>query len=426
MGILSSFNIGISGLKASGNAMNVTGDNIANSGTFGYKASRAEFQDLISRSLKGVEGGDQMGTGSKLAHITPMFTQGPITRTDRVTDLAINGGGFFVVDAEFGRGYTRDGSLRFDKEGNLVTGDGEAIMGYKADENGQITNSMRKIKLGNTTIPAKGTDKVQLMMNLDSRAKNLEFNPEDPEKTSNYNTTVAVYDNQGTERLVRMFFNRGEGNNWTFRAMVDGKDAAEGQEGKLMQMASGTLVFNSKGALDEVQEGENSFNFAGGAAPEQKILFDFGKTIKEGGNGLDASTQYGSRSTVSRTVQDGYTAATLASTSFNDDGVLTAFYDNGITKDIYRIAVAKFENNEGLRKMGRNLLKETRKSGQAALGHPGVDGRGTILSKSIELSNVDIADEFINLINSQRNFQANTRTITTADQMLQEILNIKR
>ena len=135
---------------------------------------------------------------------------------------------------------------------------------------------------------------------------------------------------------------------------------------------------------------------------------------------------YGSRSTVTRTTQDGYSAATLASTSFNDDGVLTAFYDNGITKDIYRMAVAKFENNEGLRKMGRNLYKETRKSGQAALGHPGVDGRGTVMSKSIELSNVDIADEFINLINSQRNFQANTRTITTADQMLQEILQIKR
>ncbi len=426
MGVLGSFNIGISGLRAAGDSMSVTGDNIANAGTFGFKRSRAEFQDLIARSLKGVEGGDQMGTGSKMAHITPMFTQGTINRTDNTTDLAINGGGFFTIETEFGRGYTRDGAFRFDKDGNLTTADGEFVLGFKADEDGKITNSLKKINLGNTTIPASETKQVKMLLNLDSREQVIEFNPEQAEKTSNYNTTVAVYDNVGTERLVRLYFNKTEDNNWTYRAMVDGADAQGGEPGKLVQMASGTVKFNEKGLLQEVSENENSFNFNKGAGADQKIVFDFGKTIANGGNGLDAATQYGSRSTVSRHTQDGFGAATLSSVSFNDDGVLTAFYDNGVTRDLSQIAVGKFENNEGLRKMGRNLFKETRKSGQAAIGHPGFDGRGTVLSKSIELSNVDIADEFINMMNSQRNFQANTRTITTADSMLQEILNLKR
>lgn len=426
MSVLGSFSTGISGLKASGQSMSVIGDNIANAGTFGFKRSRAEFQDLISRSLKGVEGGDNIGTGTKLAHVTPMFSQGTISRTENATDLAVSGGGFFTIKTEFGRGYTRDGAFRFDKEGYLTTSDNEYVLGYKADNNGQITDSLQKINLGNTTIPANGTSKVNVMMNFDARAKVKEFDAANPETTSNFNTTMSVYDNVGTERLVRLYFNKVDGQNWTYRGMIDGKDAEGGKEGEMIQMASGSLTFNDKGLLDEVREESNSFNFNQGAKQDQKIKFNFGETLKNGGDGSGAATQYGSRTSIARHTQDGYKAATLASVSFNDDGVLTAFYDNGITKDLTQIAVAKFENNEGLRKMGRNLFKETRKSGQAAIGHPGYDGRGQILSKSIELSNVDIADEFIELMNAQRNFQANTRTITTADKMLEEILNIKR
>jgi flagellar hook protein FlgE len=406
--------------------MGITGDNIANAGTTGFKASRGEFQDLIARSLKGVEGGDNMGTGTKLAHITPMFTQGTVKRTDNPTDLAINGGGFFVVESESGRSYTRDGSFRFDKEGFMTSADGEPILGFRSDKNGKITNNLQKISLGSTTVPAKASEEVKMNMNLDVRAQKIEFDPERPEETSNFNTTVAVYDNVGTERLVRLFFNRDDKNSWTYRAMVDGKDAEGGEEGKMVEMAAGNLKFNDKGLLDQIEESSNSFNFNAGAKQDQKIKLFFGKPIQEGGDGLGGSTQYGSKSTIARHSQDGYAASTLSGVSFNDDGVLTAFYDNGSTKDLSQVALAKFENNEGLRKMGRNLFRETRKSGQAAVGGPGFDGRGRIASKSLELSNVDIANEFIDLMNSQRNFQANTRTISTADKMLQEIINIKR
>ncbi len=132
MGILSSFNIGVSGLNAAGSSMSVIGDNIANAGTFGFKGSRAEFQDVLAKSLKGIDGGDQIGSGTKLAHITPKFTQGSIERTENITDLAVNGNGFFAVESPGGRGFTRDGSFHFNKEGQLINGDGFKVLGLSS------------------------------------------------------------------------------------------------------------------------------------------------------------------------------------------------------------------------------------------------------------------------------------------------------
>jgi flagellar hook protein FlgE len=427
MSILSSFNIGVSGLNAAGSSMGVIGDNIANAGTFGFKSSRAEFQDMLANSLKGIDGGDQMGSGTRLAHITPQFIQGSIARTQNITDIAINGNGFFQVDAPFGKGYTRDGAFHFDKDGYMVNGDGYRVQGFQPDEKGKaITNKMSAIKLGNTTIAATATSEVGFSLNLDSRENAKKFDPNNPDKTSNFNTSVTVYDNVGTARLMTVYFNKLQDGNWEYHGMVDGADATNGIPGKMVEMANGQLKFNSKGQLDEEVPGLNSFNFNKGAAQGQKIALNFGESLKEGGTGLNAATQFGSKSSVARHTQDGSSAATLSSMSFNDDGVLTAVYDNGEQRTLGQVAVAKFENNEGLFKTGKNLFKETRKSGQAAMGKPGADGRGEVLSKSIEQSNVDIANEFIALMGAQRNFQANTRTITTSDQMLQEVLNIKR
>jgi len=426
MGILRSFNIGVSGLTATGQGMGVIGDNIANAGTNGFKSSRAEFQDVLATSLKGIDGGDQFGAGTKLAHIKSVMTQGDVSRTDSVTDLAINGDGFFKIEAPFGNGFSRDGSMHFNKDGELVNSDGYKIIGFQANGDGSITNKEGPIKLGNTTIAARATEEVKVNMNLNSLDDIKEFNIEDPEATSNFSNSMTIYDNVGTPRLVTVYYNKNENNNWTYRALVDGKDAEGGEEGTMVEMASGNLIFNNKGQLQEEVENNNSFNFNKGAAPDQKIKFDFGISVAEGGTGLEASTQYGSGSAVARHTQDGASAATLASMSFNDDGILTAVYDNGESKNISQVAVAKFENNEGLFKVGKNLFKESRNSGQAAMGKPGEAGRGEVLSKSIELSNVDIANEFVSLMTAQRNFQANAKTLTTADQMLQEVLNIKR
>lgn len=426
MGILRSFNIGVTGLQAQGAGMGVIGDNIANAGTNGFKSSRAEFQDVLATSLKGIDGGDQFGAGTKLAHIKQIMSQGDVARTDVSTDLAINGNGFFAVKAPFGSGYSRDGSMHFNKDGELVNSDGYQVLGFKYNEKGEPTNKMESIKLGSATIPAESTTKVGLSMNIDSRADVKQFNIEKPDDTSNFNTSVTVYDNIGTPRIVNIYFNKLSNNNWEYRALVDGKDAEGGEEGKMVEMASGTLKFDDKGRLSEEVENSNAFNFNKGAQPGQKIEFDFGKAISEGGDGREASTQYGSTSTVSKTTSDGFEAATIGSLSFNDKGVLTAVYTNGESREVAQIGVAKFENNEGLFKMGRNLFKESKASGEVSMGRPGEGGRGEVLSRSIELSNVDLANEFVSLMNSQRNFTANAKALTTADQMLQEVLNIKR
>jgi flagellar hook protein FlgE len=183
MGILSSLQTGISGLEASGSGMSVISDNIANSGTNGFKYSSAEFQDVLSKSLKGIDGGDQIGAGVKLAHIKPLFSQGSIKRTDNITDLAINGNGFFRVKAPFGPGYTRDGSLHFNKDGVLVNSDEYHVMGYEAKEDGTISEKVGTVRLGNTTIPARATEKVKISMNLDSREEIKQFNPEKADDT---------------------------------------------------------------------------------------------------------------------------------------------------------------------------------------------------------------------------------------------------
>lgn len=425
MSILGSFNVGITGLNSIGGGMEVIADNIANAGTYGFKSSRPEFQDVLASSLKGIDGGDQIGAGTKLSHVKPMFTQGSLVRTQNVTDLGINGNGFFAVDAPFGRGFTRDGSFNFDKEGMLTTGDGYPVIGFPADETGKITSKVGAIKLGSTTIPAHATSKLTVQMNLDSRADIQKFDPEKSLKTSNYNTGIVIYDNVGTARLATVYFNKTAENKWEYHALIKGEDSTKGGT-KEVEMANGEIEFTDKGVLKKLTQKQNSFNFNKGAAPDQKIEFNFGTTLEEGGNGLDSATQYGSPTAVSRHSQDGASAATLASLSFNDAGILTAVYNNGEARDIAQIAIAKFENNEGLFKVGKNLYKDTRRSGQAALGKPTEQGRGEVLAKSVEESNVDIAAEFVNLMRSQRNFTANTRTITTSDQMLQEILNIKR
>jgi len=420
-----SFNIGITGLAANGQSMSITGDNIANAGTTGFKASRAEFQDILAVSLKGVAAGGQIGAGTRLGHVKVLHGQGDVTRTDSNTDLAINGEGFFIVDAPFGSGYTRDGSFHFNKSGELVTGDRYKVLGFEYRD-GKKTTLLKPISLTNANIQAKATKEIELSMNLDTRVKPLEFDSRDAEATSHFSSGLAVYDNLGTQRLVTLYFNKIEDNQWEYHAMVDGTDAADGKKGELVEMGAGRLQFDDNGLLKEEIESKNSFNFSDGARPGQKIKINFGKSLTEGGDGLRAITQYGIKSNVARHTQNGFSAGTLANLAFDDKGVMTAAYTNGELREIAQVALAKFEDKEGLFKMGKNLYKRTRTSGQAAVGGPEEAGRGEILSKSLELSNVDLAKEFVALMTQSRNFKANGKVITTADEMAQEVLTLKR
>lgn len=427
MSILSSLFTGVSGLAAHGQALGVTADNIANANTTGFKASRAEFQDIIAKSLKGILGGNQIGRGVKIGAVNPILVQGNVDSTDKVTDIAISGDGYFKVRGSDGDSYTRDGSFHFDREGYLVTNDNQRVQGFQTDEKGNILNKMADIKFPRALVPAKGTTELKLDLNLDSRVEPTKtFDPKDPYSTSHYSTGVEMYDSQGEKHLVTFFFNKTADRTWEYKGLVDGREVTGGEPGEMTQVCKGTLKFTVDGKLESQSLDESEFNFSGGALQNQQVKISFGDAIADGGKGLDGTKQYGRNSDLISWGQDGSSAGTITGLSFNDEGVLTAVYSNGQVADLAQIALAKFENPEALFKVGNNRLKESRDSGSPAAGAPGSNGRGKLFAKSLERSTVDLASEFVQLIQGQRNFQANAKTITTTDEMLNEVIQLKR
>ncbi|KYG68488.1 flagellar hook protein [Bdellovibrio bacteriovorus] len=427
MGILSSLYTGVSGMTAQGEALGVIGDNIANANTIGFKASRAEFQDIISKNLKGILGGNQIGRGVKIGAVNPILTQGNIDATEKVTDLAISGDGYFKVKGSDGESFTRDGSFHFDREGYLVTNDNQRVQGFSTDEKGNIVNKMTDIKFPRALIPAKATKELKLDLNLDSRMEaTKKFDIKDPYSTSHYSTGVEMYDSQGNKHLVSFFFNKVADREWEFKGLVDGKEVTGGEDGALSQVVAGKLTFTVDGKLDSQEVTDSAFNFKGGALQGQQVKINFGDAIKDGGKGLEGTKQYGKNSDLISWNQDGAAAGTITGLSFNDEGILTAVYSNGQASDLAQIALAKFENPEALFKVGNNRLKESRDSGAASLGGPGSAGRGKLFAKSLERSTVDLATEFVNMIQNQRGFQANAKTITTTDELLNEVIQLKR
>lgn len=426
MGILSSMYTGVSGMAAQGEALAIYGDNIANANTAGFKTSRPEFQDVIAKSLKGLLGGNQIGRGTRLGAVNPVFMQGSIMQSESATDLSITGDGFFTIQGPEGQSFTRTGSFHFDKSGKLINADGYKVQGFQADQGGKITSKMGDISVDRTVIDARKTANVDLFMNLDLRAdKALQFDPNRPDQTAHFANGVTVYDSAGISHTVTLYFNKTDEHSWSWRAMAKGEEINGGKPGQMMEQANGSLTFDIDGKLLEQKTNKNSFNFGKGAQSDQKISFNFGRDKKTGGDGMEV-TMYGTTSEAYKTTQDGYTAGTLSGLTFNDDGTLAAVYSNGQNLTLAQVALAKFENPEGLFKMGRNRYRESPLSGLPTIGAPGSGGRGTIAAKTIEQSTTDIASEFINLMNAQRNFQANTKVISVSDEMMQEVLNIKR
>lgn len=428
MGILSSLYTGVSGMTAQGEALGVIGDNIANANTAGFKASRAEFQDIISKNLKGILGGNQIGRGVKIGAVNPILAQGNVDPTEKATDLSISGDGYFVLRGTDGESFTRDGSFHFDKEGYLVTNDNQRVQGFEADEKGRIINKVGHIRFPRVLTPAKATEKIRMELNLDSRSDiSRKFDEKDPFTTSHYSTGVELYDSQGNKHLMTTFFNKVDDGKWEYIGMVDGKEVTGGEAGALKEVCRGKLTFNVDGKLETEEMTKSSFNFKDGALQDQKLALDFGDSIKtDGGKGIEGTKQYGRDSDLLNWAQDGASAGTINNMSFNDQGVLTALYTNGEARDLAQICLAKFENPESLFKVGNNRLKESREGGTPSIGVAGQAGRGKLFAKSLERSTVDLGTEFVNLIQAQRGFQSNAKTITTTDQLLEEVINLKR
>lgn len=432
MSILASLNTGVSGLRAQGTAMGIIGDNIANSATTGFKSSRAEFQDVIASNLKGILGGNQIGRGVRVAGVTSIFQQGDLTTSARDADMAVRGDGFFVLKSPIGNSavsYTRDGSFRFDDKGRLSTSDGQLVQGYKLNETtGKIAGDIEAVTFSSNTIPALGTKQIRVDSNLDSRTKinTLPFDPKTADEVADLTSTVRVYDTTGTSRSVEMHFYKTGAQEWSWHATADGEILTGGEDGVQQEVASGKLTFNDDGKLENDELISSNVSFKGAKA-NQEVDWYFGDAIQSrNGTGAQGSTQYGSDSQVFRQVQDGYAGGTLTNFSVDETGTVSGSYSNGITKPLAKIALASFENNEGLYKLGQNRFQEAVRSGSPLVGEAGIGGRGAILTKTLENSNVDIASEFVDMIRTQRNFQANAKTVTTSDELLQDIISLKR
>ncbi len=431
--VLKALYAGVSGLRAEGEALGVVGENIANVNTTGYKRQRALFEDVLGRSIMG--GGNQAGAGVIVGDIQQVFQQGALATTGVSTDLALSGDGFFVVDGNVqgiaGQWLTRAGQFSVNANGFLVNPAGLHLQGYAGDGSGGFAATVSSIAIPTGSLPANPTTEIDLTANLDAQEAVMPpvppFDPQDPGNTSNYATSITTYDSLGQAHTVDVYFRKTGANAWEFHVLADGDEVtspAPGAPGENVVIGTGTLSFTDTGALNVETGLTAGVTFSGAAA--QSIELDFGDSIADGGTGIGQTTQFAADSTISAQSQNGYSSGDFAGLSVDGQGVVTALFSNGKELAVGQLAIAKFRSNQGLARAGGNLWKATRDSGDAVLGTAGNGGRGAVNAGAIEGSNVDLAEEFVGLIQHQRAFSANSRTITTADEMLQELMNIKR
>jgi len=424
---------GVTGINAEGEALGTVGDNISNINTVGFKEQRTIFQDMLGHSITAGSASAMPGSGVMVGKISQLFTQGSLSTTGVSTDVALNGDGFFmvngVVDGVGGNFYTRAGTFNIDKDGFLVNTNALKVQGYQASANGTITSAqIGALKVPTAALPPAVTTQMTITANLDSNAvvPAVAWDPQSPATTSNFNTSMQVYDSLGQAHTVNIYMRKTAANTWDYHALIDGGQLTGGTAGTNVEVGTGSLAFTTDGALNTVTTTTAiSANFVGATAG-QAIALDYGVPISGGGTGLDGTTQFAGPSNVSSQAQDGYSSGDLAGVTVDGDGTVRGMYTNGQKIAVGQLAIAKFRSNEGLGRAGNSLWIETRDSGVAALGTAGAGGRGAVSVGALEQSNVDLAKQFVDLIAHQRAFQADSKTITTADEMLQELVNIKR
>lgn len=456
----------VSGLRIHQSKMDTIGNNIANVNTVGFKKGQVSFQEVFSQVVRGAsaptggKGGtnpQQIGMGAAMGSINTIHTKGPGQRTDNPTDLMIDGEGFFVVsdDTNFNnRYYTRAGNFSLDRDGNLVTADGFRVLGYAANQDGTIGTDIANIRINMSETKAPtATENIVFRGNLDSRV---------PEGTSKKIDTV-INDSLGNSYTVTFDLRKVTGNHaWTLSVSritdrstgnyVDiPEDVLKDQDDATVNNNSLGLIFNDKGEL--VRIGDN--DLTADPKPDFKTLLKIPSSIafnrdKDGSDISANSTtpggafnditlfdsenedtfknlyQYANEMDLKPYAQDGNTSGTLEGFAIDATGTVVGVFTNGERKALGQIMLAKFDNPMGLQKLGSNFFIDTRNSGEPQYGGAGVSGFGAISPGNLEMSNVDISLEFTEMITTQRGFQANSRIITTSDEMLQELVNMKR
>lgn len=423
MGIQSAMYSGVSGLNTNSQAMSIIGNNLANSNTVGFKGSRTVFSDLLSSNVFGSGGQSQVGRGVGLSTVDSIYSQGTFETTSSDTDVAIEGPGFFVLkeegnDTAF---YSRAGAFSFDANGYLVSPEGLRVQGKQFDPVNNtelLPDDPSDIQVANVgLIAANATTELTFNTNLDENetpipAGSAAVVPAN-DKTYNYSASSQIFDSLGEAHLMTMYWvlTDDAANTWQAAYTIDG--------GALNQVGT-DLTFDTQGNMIDTDGNADgdltvalpAVAWANGAAPSNIALtFD--------------CTQYDSDSIVIGTQQNGYTAGELTNVGINSDGIIVASYSNGRDINISQLVLAKFQNTGGLLLAGANRYTAPAEVGTIRVGLPGPE-LGKVFTNSLEQSNVDMGQEFVKMITTQRGFQANSKIITTIDEMLGELINLKR
>jgi flagellar hook protein FlgE len=484
-------NTGASGLNAFGEAMSVVGSNIANVNTVGYKNSRVNFQDLLATAVRGTQ--QKIGKGVTIVSAQGDFSQGSLETTNQITDMAMEGEGFFTLRDKFNQTtYTRAGNFGFDKEGYLVAQNGKYVMTREVNP---ITKEVQgfpvRAKVIGVNDPPKATGdgtndsgvKVQGNLNAESTTPKVPFDPTNVQSDMfNFQTAVTVYDELGAEHVINVVFRRvpdqapqinaatgqpipntGRQNQWQWYVVVPGSEVGAPPE-NLIAVGGGFLKFSANGRMLSVTNGTFVPSGQGTVGPQGQIIppgppqlveqplaaglkvpqvtLPFtqnpqvvGLNFGQGSNpldpadartGLDGMTQFASESKIANVEGDGHKAGTLESIDINNEGVISGQFDNGSIRPLYRFFLTKFVNNPGLLRVGENEFRQALNSGRPIGGHPNDGIFGGVRSRNLEKSNTDLAQEFVKMIETQRAFQANAKGITASDEMMSDLVNMKR
>lgn len=443
------FQQGLSGLNAAARNLEVIGNNVANSGTYGAKASRAEFADAYAAALGGGSS-TQAGIGVSVSTVSQQFTPGNISATDNPMDLAIVGNGFFQLNDTGGNlVYSRNGQFKLDKDGFVVNNSGSKLLGYPADTQGTIVQGQAApLTLPTAGTPPSQTDGISLEMTFDSRVAPASGSTLDITAPSTYNfaTSQTVYDAQGQNMGLTYYMRKTDAHSWDMYVTANGTPLQVDGNGDPAKVAtltfpsSGGQATNSTGATFEGDPGSiTTYDESGSPlATTDNGIFSLPDipqlTLASGGLSeiisgisfdLSKSSEYGTESGVTNRTQTGYAPGKISSVSIEANGVVLARYSNGQTKAAGQIELSSFRNPQGLQSLGGNEWTSTFASGQPINTVPGDGNMGQLASSSLEESNVDLTSELVNMIVAQRTYQANAQTIKTEDQLLQTLVNIR-
>lgn len=431
------FEIALTGINAASTNLNTISNNIANNATTGFKRSRAEFADVYAGNTFS-SANDTTGHGVRVTNIRQEHNQGDLQMTDRNLDLAVEGLGMFRLDNDGSASYTRSGNFSLDREGFIVDTQGNRLTGYGVDANAKITPVVTDLQIDYSDLQPSQSSKVDLTANLDTRAlvpgqdetytgTALQFDVSDAD-TYNFSTSTLVYDSLGSSEMANIYFQKNDATSWTAFPYVGDQYipsiGATGAAGDADDagLPGVKLIFGSSGELESVDDDPNKVAFtsedydpASGGAARMNLTFDISEITQT----FDA---FG----VNRISQDGFSGGRLEDFDIDSAGVIFGRYTNGQTNTMGQVTLTNFANESGLRKSGNTNWTETYASGEPATGVPGSASLGTLLSGSLEGSNVDITQELVSMITAQRSFQANAKVISTGDTLTQTVINIGR